>query len=157
MAPSPHTAEGCSWEITNPRSFDFLSLQKSHRFLALKQANFTLPADQGRDREGTCWQGGGAGGVVLQAVLRDSRSPRQCLDLRLTRCALVRALLHAGAFWRPICSSGGSRLSDCLLFFFFKSKRKQNLHLFFPSEIIYKALSLLLPADILWRHYHSVH
>lgn len=52
MAPSPHTAEGCSWEkITNLRSFDFPSLQKSPRFLALKQANFTLPADRGWNRE----------------------------------------------------------------------------------------------------------
>lgn len=58
VAPSPHMAEGCSWEkITNPSFFDFPSLQRSPRFLASKQAHFTLPAEQGWNREGNLLAG----------------------------------------------------------------------------------------------------
>lgn len=35
VAPSPHRAEGCGWEITNPSSFGFLSVQKYPGLLAL--------------------------------------------------------------------------------------------------------------------------
>lgn len=115
------------------------------------QNKLTLPCLQTRDGMGkeTCWQGG-AGGAVPRAVLRDSRSPGQCLDLRLPHRVLVRALLHAGAFWGPICSSGEV---GCLIVCLFSSvEGSKTLISFFPSEIIYKALSLLLPAAILWRH-----